>query len=162
MMGWSHGVINGKEVGYGVIATCEHPGCTTRIDRGLAYACGGSPGEDEHSCNGHFCYEHLYASKHGFVCEECLKLNRAGRRGGGAIRRGPSGAGGGAMKTTPTNTPEGLKPCFRLELFRDPNGNWFACAENLRTDGRSFQCTSTYTTPAEAIEAASRLGKVTP
>jgi hypothetical protein len=36
-MGWSHGIVEGKHVGYAVRAKCEHPGCKKRIDRGLAY-----------------------------------------------------------------------------------------------------------------------------
>lgn len=58
-MGWGSGVVQGKEVGYLVEATCEHPDCDKKIDRGLSYACGGFAGEDEHSCAGFFCPEHL-------------------------------------------------------------------------------------------------------
>ncbi|WP_031077750.1 hypothetical protein [Streptomyces sp. NRRL WC-3742] len=32
------------EAGYGVEATCEQGGCTTRIDRGQAHLCGSTPG----------------------------------------------------------------------------------------------------------------------
>lgn len=40
-MGWSYGVLpDGREVGYGVHAVCEHPGCAKHIDRGLAHLCG--------------------------------------------------------------------------------------------------------------------------
>ena len=44
-MGWSYGEnMDGKEIGYSVEASCEHPGCDKKIDRGLAYACGGDHG----------------------------------------------------------------------------------------------------------------------
>lgn len=59
-MGWGYGVLPvGKEIGYSVAATCEHPGCTAKIDRGLSYACGDDHGENEISCDGYFCPEHL-------------------------------------------------------------------------------------------------------
>ena len=57
-MGWGHGIIGGKEVGYSVSALCDHEGCTNTIHRGLAYACGGDHGEDEVSCAGYFCDDH--------------------------------------------------------------------------------------------------------
>ncbi|MCK9435483.1 MAG: hypothetical protein M0R32_11950, partial [Candidatus Cloacimonetes bacterium] len=59
-MGWSYGVVEGKEVGYGVKAICEHPGCKKKIDRGLAYACGNDIGSSDTFCNGFFCGDHLY------------------------------------------------------------------------------------------------------
>ena len=59
-MGWGYGVLsNGKEVGYTVDAICEHEGCDCEIHRSLSYACGGMSGEDEYSCDGFFCSEHL-------------------------------------------------------------------------------------------------------
>ena len=52
---------SGKEAGYLVEAKCEHPGCNAEIDRGMAYACGGSAGDQGGcSCEGYFCYEHLH------------------------------------------------------------------------------------------------------
>jgi hypothetical protein len=56
---WSYGEVDGREVGYSIAATCDHPGCKSVIDRGLAYACGGKHGETEYSCGGYFCAEHL-------------------------------------------------------------------------------------------------------
>lgn len=80
-MGWSLGVDSSRphgdqEIGYGVPATCEHEGCNKKIDRGLAYACGGQPYEDSYYCNRFFCYTHLYFTPVeldgvGPVCREC-------------------------------------------------------------------------------------------
>lgn len=58
-MGWGYGTVQGKEVGYTVDTTCEHLGCTATINRGLSYACGNDHGEDEVSCAGYFCDNHL-------------------------------------------------------------------------------------------------------
>lgn len=73
-MGWGHGIIDGKEVGYGVEAVCEHSGCDEAIDRGLAYRCGSTPDE---GCNGYFCESHLYAvagGPQGFWCDACSRV----------------------------------------------------------------------------------------
>jgi len=45
----------GREIGYAIAATCDHPGCNERIDRGLSYACGGEHGVTEWSCERYFC-----------------------------------------------------------------------------------------------------------
>ncbi len=75
-MGWGYGVLGGREVGYNVRATCEHPfECSTVIDRGLAYACGGMHGTDEGGCTRYVCVDHQYA---GDVCAECAGLDAAG------------------------------------------------------------------------------------
>jgi len=73
-------------VGYGVPATCDHPGCGARIDRGLAYVCGDGPfggsgyieGYDEDGgcggCGLYFCDEHLGlnpADEQRVLCERC-------------------------------------------------------------------------------------------
>jgi hypothetical protein len=71
-MGWSKGIVNGKTVGYSVNATCEHPGCKTKIDRGLAYACGGNHGDGDGYCDGYFCYEHLILTPEGQKCHACF------------------------------------------------------------------------------------------
>lgn len=53
---------SGKEAGYSVEATCEHPGCTTTIDRGMGYACGGDAGDQGGcACEGYFCGKHMYS-----------------------------------------------------------------------------------------------------
>lgn len=59
-MGWATGTnAAGRDIGYGVEATCDHPTCSTEIDRGLAYVCGGIHDGDEHGCGKYFCDEHL-------------------------------------------------------------------------------------------------------
>lgn len=60
-MGWSIGFDSewNRDIGYGVPAICDHPGCNEKIDRGLAYVCGGEPYGGERGCGLYFCYEHL-------------------------------------------------------------------------------------------------------
>lgn len=79
-MGYSCYEMNGRDQGYGVPATCDHPGCNKNIDRGMAYACGGDPTEN---CGLFFCGEHrshcvdpdaewTSENRHTFgVCERC-------------------------------------------------------------------------------------------
>ena len=67
-MGWSISTgVDGRDIGYGVVAFCDHPGCGTEIDRGLGYACGGQHGETEISCGLYFCGKH----GGGMQCERC-------------------------------------------------------------------------------------------
>jgi|ERR1700722_803042 len=49
-----------RDCGYGVPSTCDHPGCRRVIDRGLAYACGGEPFDNEFGCGLYFCEKHLH------------------------------------------------------------------------------------------------------
>lgn len=85
-MGWGSGTnLAGREVGYLVDAVCDLPECDTKIDRGLAYCCGGMHDGMEHggaqyACGGYFCSEHLYLPPnpfHGFVCGACLEAIEA-------------------------------------------------------------------------------------
>lgn len=67
---------NGKKIqaGYDVATVCEEDGCTEKIDRGLAYLCGETPGGDEHGCGGYYCGSHLYmtlAEGFGDLCKRC-------------------------------------------------------------------------------------------
>ena len=73
-MGWSYGEHDGRDIGYGVPAICDHPTCDARIDRGLAYVCGGDVYGGERGCGLFFCYEHLhYAAKLPMqLCRACL------------------------------------------------------------------------------------------
>lgn len=71
---------NGRPIGYVFPATCDHPGCTAEIDRGLSYACGDMHGDDEISCERYFCSEHrrhyIEDSETGrdvSVCEDCAR-----------------------------------------------------------------------------------------
>src|SRR5690242_21412869 len=72
----------GRFIGYGVPATCDHPGCGAEIDRGLDGACGGGVTEDVPNCCGlFFCGAHLQyieaddesGERQGWVCERCAK-----------------------------------------------------------------------------------------
>jgi hypothetical protein len=68
-MGWEVGFDPNwqRDIGYGVPATCDHPGCGTDIDRGLGYVCGGGTGE--HGCGLYFCSKHRGADD---LCERCV------------------------------------------------------------------------------------------
>lgn len=77
-MGWSIGYDSNwkRDIGYGVPAICDHPGCDKEIDRGLSYVCGGEPYGGEHGCGLYFCGEHMHY--HTFedgetqqACERC-------------------------------------------------------------------------------------------
>ena len=72
-MGWSYGVNGeGREVGYSVSATCDQEGCYKEIDRGLAYVCGDMHDGGEYGCGDYFCYEHLFMTEVGQLCEKCM------------------------------------------------------------------------------------------
>jgi hypothetical protein len=82
-MGWANcgNDTKGRPIGYAHAATCDHPGCTKKIDRGLAYACGGMHGDDEVSCERYFCSEHLsgwvkFDGRAIQVCAECEAIWR--------------------------------------------------------------------------------------
>lgn len=70
-MGWSIGFDPNwkRDIGYGVPATCDHPGCGREIDRGLGYVCGGDVYGGEDGCGLFFCGDH----GGGFTCERCNK-----------------------------------------------------------------------------------------
>ncbi|WIX32532.1 hypothetical protein QO259_17235 [Salinicola sp. JS01] len=77
-MGWSDCGTDsqGRPIGYAHPATCDHPGCSEQIDRGLSYACGGMHGEDEVSCERYFCSAHrlntvLCSGRYHSVCDQC-------------------------------------------------------------------------------------------
>jgi len=81
-MGWaSCGTDSeGRPIGYAHAATCDHPGCTAGIHRGIDYACGGMHGGDDVSCDRYFCSDHRLtfvqrqdgAGEHQVrVCDEC-------------------------------------------------------------------------------------------
>jgi histidinol phosphatase-like PHP family hydrolase len=66
----------GREIGYGIPATCDHPDCTKEIDRGLDFCCGGMHGGQGHycedakvwvGCGRYFCHDH----KDITLCDEC-------------------------------------------------------------------------------------------
>jgi len=74
-MGWSIGYdhVHQRDVGYGVPAYCDHPGCKAEIDRGLVFICGGAPGGGDDGCGLFFCNDHLLLAtrKPGQRCERC-------------------------------------------------------------------------------------------
>ena len=77
-MGWSIGYDHNwkRDIGYGVPAVCDHPRCNTKIDRGLAYVCGGVPFGGEDGCGLYFCAEHLIIGFQGRedatqLCPKC-------------------------------------------------------------------------------------------
>lgn len=73
----------GRPIGYAFSdgVTCDHPGCETKIDRGLAFACGDMHGGDVWECERYFCEAHQHPFREPFegrclsVCAECLKAN---------------------------------------------------------------------------------------
>lgn len=60
-MGWANcgEDSEGRPIGYAHPATCDHPGCDAKIDRGLSYACGGMHGTAEFDCEKYFCGKHM-------------------------------------------------------------------------------------------------------
>lgn len=82
-MGWAFCKnAEGRECGYGVQAKCDQPGCRKKIDRGLAYVCGGMHDGGDHGCGGYFCSKHRMWGKIDGDCKEfCLKCYKSyGRR----------------------------------------------------------------------------------
>lgn len=72
MMGWSVGYDTNwkRDIGYGVPATCDYPGCNVRVDRGLGHVCGWQqPQGGEEGCGLFFCAEH----GGGTICDRCEK-----------------------------------------------------------------------------------------
>lgn len=72
-MGWSVGYDENwkRDVGYGVPAICDHPGCDKKIDRGLGYVCGGEPYGGDKGCGLFFCSAHQYGF--GQLCQRCTE-----------------------------------------------------------------------------------------
>lgn len=79
-MGWSCGydIKWERDIGYGVPAICDHPGCGEEIDRGLSYVCGQRPYGGDHGCGLYFCGVHLHSievpwdrDEGGWFCERC-------------------------------------------------------------------------------------------
>lgn len=80
-MGWAYGIIDGREIGYGVEATCDQDGCKAKINRGLDYRCGGP--DFDAGCGYHFCYDHLLISTEGQRCPPCVEAGPFDRISGG-------------------------------------------------------------------------------
>lgn len=71
-MSWSIGYDERwkRDIGYGVPAYCDNPGCRRTIDRGLAFVCGGEPYGGERGCGLYFCTLHLNCDS---LCHRCHK-----------------------------------------------------------------------------------------
>lgn len=69
-MGWAIGYDDHwqRDIGYGVPAYCDHPGCKTEIDRGLGYVCGGAPEGGERGCGLFFCSAHQVGDEQTCAC----------------------------------------------------------------------------------------------
>jgi hypothetical protein len=62
-----------RDIGYGVPAICDFPGCNEKIDRGLSFVCGGEPYGGEKGCGLFFCGKHLYHKSKGIqLCTRCV------------------------------------------------------------------------------------------
>lgn len=69
-MSWAIGYDSAwkRDVGYGVPATCDYPGCGAAINRGLAYVCCGQQPYGGLGCGLFFCPDH---SDYRGQCERC-------------------------------------------------------------------------------------------
>lgn len=69
-MGWSIGFDDhwNRDIGYGVVAYCDHPECDRTIDRGLAYVCKGQEPRGGDGCGLYFCEDH---QAYDGECERC-------------------------------------------------------------------------------------------
>lgn len=69
-MSWALGFDHNwhRDIGYGVPSECDHPTCKKRIDRGMAYLCGGHHMSQDRGCGLFFCCEHLDVEN---LCERC-------------------------------------------------------------------------------------------
>ena len=70
-MSWAVGFDSdwNRDVGYGVPAICDFPGCETEINRGLSFVCGAEPFGGEHGCGLYFCSQHQMDAQQR--CERC-------------------------------------------------------------------------------------------
>lgn len=90
-MGWAYCGVDryGREIGYGIEATCDQRGCEANIDRGLGYCCGRMHNGDEGGCGRYYCGDHLYGvgprggcphrGKQAWGRTKCQLLRRRGR-----------------------------------------------------------------------------------
>ncbi len=76
-MSWAVGYDSNwnRDIGYGVPATCDHPKCNEKIDRGLSYVCcEDQPYGGENGCGLYFCIDHrrFYRNEEdGPMCKRC-------------------------------------------------------------------------------------------
>lgn len=111
-MGWANcgEDSKGRPIGYAVEATCDHPGCDKKIDRGLGHACGQNHGAVEESCEGYFCEDHLRTvisnNDYPHLCFACCE----------AIEKEEKEFGDGSETEEETDTCEEANP-------EDPKGS---------------------------------------
>ena len=48
-----------RDIGFDVPGTCDHPGCSAAINRGMDHVCGGEPYGGDSNCGLYFCKDHL-------------------------------------------------------------------------------------------------------
>lgn len=75
-MGYAHyNLPDGREAGYAVEASCDQPGCTETINRGIDFLCGDSPDghrdPDEPGCGRYYCDEHIREDIHNCPDPRC-------------------------------------------------------------------------------------------
>jgi hypothetical protein len=60
-MSWAIGYDDNwkRDIGYGVPAICDHPGCGKKINRGLSYVCCNEEPYGGDGCGLYFCGDHL-------------------------------------------------------------------------------------------------------
>lgn len=72
-MSWAVGFDSrwNRDIGYGVPAKCDHPGCDEDINRGIGWVCGAEVYGGEHGCGLFFCGSHRICGDLAIVCERC-------------------------------------------------------------------------------------------
>jgi hypothetical protein len=83
-MGWAYcgEDSEGRQIGYGVEAKCDHPDCDVIIDRGMSYACGDTHGDGDGTvdymyCEKYFCSAHMQMGHEVQQCMACYKEEEA-------------------------------------------------------------------------------------
>ncbi len=79
-MGWSIGYDEHwkRDIGYGVPAYCDFPGCSEEIDRGLSYVCCGQEPYGGIGCGLYFCgkhHQHFLRDEMG-ACSRCSNYRK--------------------------------------------------------------------------------------
>lgn len=64
-----------RDIGYGVPAFCDHPGCKTQIDRGLSYVCCDNQPYGGEGCGLYFCEDHIEWNEalSAHTCKRCAE-----------------------------------------------------------------------------------------
>lgn len=75
-MGWSIGFDEKwqRDIGYGVPAWCDFPGCNEEIDRGLSYVCCSQEPHGGDGCGLYFCEKHhpYFRGDNDAMCSRCF------------------------------------------------------------------------------------------